>query len=151
MTKCGSSWKWVQNEEFGSFSAKSVPEVCRCMKKATPADRMTKRQEFKEKLNQIPWERRSELAIAIQEDCRTIIAKIEAGHYEEDHPAHLKNAKYVLHCCRSDAVEELGRGELHPDWNEVYEWTLHFFMNDFFMEEDTFQFPITKKVWFGIA
>jgi hypothetical protein len=143
-TKCCSSWKWVQNEEFGSYSAKLVPEVCRCMKKVTPADRMTKRQEFKEKWNQMP---RDKLALAIQEDCRTIITKIEAGPYEEDHPAHLKNAKYVLHCCRSDAVEELGEGELHPDWNEVHDWTLHFFMNDFFMEEDTFQFPITKKVW----
>lgn len=111
--------------------------------------RMTKRQEFTEKWNQIQLEKRNELALAIQEDCRTIIAKIEAGPYEEDHPAHLSNAKYVLHCCRSDAVEELGKGELHPDWNEVHDWTLHFFMNDFFMEEDTFQFPATKKVWEG--
>jgi hypothetical protein len=112
---------------------------------------MTKRQEFTEKWNQIQWEKRNELALAIQADCRNIIAKIEAGPFEEDHPVHLKNAKYVLFCCRSDAVEECGnwgRGELHPDWNEVHDWTLHFFMNDFFIDEhDTFQFPITKKVW----
>ena len=108
---------------------------------------MTTTREFTENWNQILWEKRNELALAIQEDCRNIIAKIEAGPFEEQHPTHLSNAKYVLHCCRSDAVEELGEGILHPDWNEVHFWTLHFFMNDFFMKEDTFQFPATKKVW----
>lgn len=110
-----------------------------------------KRQEFEKKWNQIPWEKRRELALAIQSDCRNIIAKIEASPFEEDHPAHLKNAKYVLHCCRSDAVEELGSGEVHPDWNEVHEWTQLFFTNDFYPTEDVFTVPNTKKVWLELT
>ena len=115
---------------------------------------MATTQEFETKWKQIPWEKRNELALAIQEDCRNIIAKIEASPFEEDHPTHLKNAKYVLFCCRSDAVEECGnwgRGELHPDWNEVHTWTQLFFRNDFWANEDVFTCPLTKKVWLELT
>ena len=112
---------------------------------------MATTQDFEKKWKQIPWEKRNELALAIQEDCRNIIAKIEAGPFEEDHPAHLSNAKYVLRCCRSDAVEDLGRGELHPDWDEVHTWTQLFFKNDFWANEDVFTAPLTKKVWLELT
>lgn len=108
-------------------------------------------QEFTEKWNQIPWEKRNELALAIQEDCRNIIADYESSQPGSIPEYHLLNAKYVLHLCRSDAIEDVERGELHPDWNEVHDWTLHFFKNDFYITKDVFTFPITMRVWLELT